>query len=69
MAKSQIDKFKEAARALETDEDEAKFNAALRKVAKADPKGLGELAEMLGQTDPNAGVVPPRKPRKRGDGA
>ena len=61
--KSQIDKFKEAAIALETDEDEAKFNATLRKVAKGNPKATDELAEMLGQKDPNAGFAPPRKPK------
>jgi hypothetical protein len=32
---SQIDKFKETARALECDEDEERFKANLRKVAKA----------------------------------
>ncbi len=60
--KPQIDKFRETARALETDEDEAKFNTALRKVAKADPKGWTEIAEMIGQKDPNANFVPLRKP-------
>lgn len=58
--KSQIDKFREAARAVETDGDEDKFNAALRKVSKADPEKVkkalerGEtdsLAKDLGQTD------------------
>ena len=34
-AKSQIDKFREAARELETDDDEGRFNARLGKVAKA----------------------------------
>lgn len=33
--KPQIDKFKEAARELETNEDEAAFDRALKKVAKA----------------------------------
>lgn len=32
---SQLDKFKEAARELETSEDEAAFDRALKKVAKA----------------------------------
>lgn len=32
---SQLDKFKEAARAAECDEDEETFKRALRKVAKA----------------------------------
>lgn len=32
---SQIDKFKELARELETNEDEAAFGRALKKVAKA----------------------------------
>ena len=33
--KSQSDRFKEAARALECDDDEARFDAKLKKVAKA----------------------------------
>ena len=32
--KSQLDRFKEAARELEADDDEAKFNEKLRKLAK-----------------------------------
>lgn len=32
--KSQLDRFKEAARELETDDDEARFNERLRKLAK-----------------------------------
>lgn len=35
---SQIDRFREAARALECDDDEARFDAKLKKVAKAKPK-------------------------------
>ena len=31
----QLDRFKEAARQLECDDDEAKFNAKLKKIAKA----------------------------------
>ena len=31
--KTQLDKFKEAARELETDDDEARFDAALKKIA------------------------------------
>jgi len=34
---SQLDKFKKAARALESDEDEARWEDRLRKVAKAKP--------------------------------
>jgi hypothetical protein len=60
--KSQIDKFRETARAAEASEDEEVFNSALRKVAKADPKKVKEaldkgdmdaLAEELGQTEPD----------------
>lgn len=36
--KSQVDKFREAARELETDDDEARFNARVGKVAKTPPK-------------------------------
>jgi hypothetical protein len=61
--KPQIDKFREAARALETDEDEAKFDAALRNVAKVDPKGLDE-SETLGQEDRNTDILPHRKSPK-----
>jgi hypothetical protein len=32
---SQIDRFKEAARELECDDDEARFDAKLKKIAKA----------------------------------
>jgi hypothetical protein len=35
---SQLDKFKEAARELEADEDEARWDDRLRKVAKAKPQ-------------------------------
>jgi hypothetical protein len=35
--KSQLDKFKEAARELETDDDEACFNERLRKIVKHKP--------------------------------
>jgi hypothetical protein len=36
-SKSQIDKFRETARNLEADEDESKFNDALKRVANAPP--------------------------------
>ena len=36
--KSQSDKFKEAARELESDEDEARWDERLKKVAKAKPQ-------------------------------
>lgn len=36
--KTQIDKFREAARELETDNDEARFDQRLGKIAKAPPK-------------------------------
>lgn len=36
--KPQLDKFKEAARELEADEDEAHWDERLKKVAKAKPK-------------------------------
>jgi hypothetical protein len=37
--KSQSDKFKEAAREIEADEDEARWEERLKKVAKAKPEG------------------------------
>lgn len=36
-AKSQIDKFKEAAREIETEDDERHFDAIVKKIAKAPP--------------------------------
>lgn len=36
--KDQSDRFREAARAAECDDDEARFNANLRKIAKAKPQ-------------------------------
>ena len=36
--KSQRERFEETARQLECDEDEAKFNANLKKIAQAKPK-------------------------------
>ena len=38
MGKSQSDKFKEAAREHEADEDEARWNERLKKIAKAKPQ-------------------------------
>ncbi|MEQ8309508.1 MAG: hypothetical protein RIA72_02285 [Sphingopyxis sp.] len=35
---SQLDKFKQAARELEADEDEARWDERLKKVVKAKPK-------------------------------
>lgn len=35
--KPQLDRFKEAARQLETDDDEARFNEKLKKLAKQKP--------------------------------
>lgn len=36
--KSQLERFKEAARELETDDDERRFNEKLKKLAKAKPE-------------------------------
>jgi len=36
--KSQLDRFKEAAREIETDDDEAKFNEKLGELVKQKPK-------------------------------
>ena len=36
--KSQLDKFKEAARELEADEDETRWDERLKKVVKVNPK-------------------------------
>lgn len=40
--KSQVDKFREAARELETDQSEEAFDRVLRKVTKAPPPKDGE---------------------------
>lgn len=37
--KNQLDKFKEAARQLETDDDEERFERRLKKLVKQKPKG------------------------------
>lgn len=36
--KAQLDRFKKAARELGTDDDEARFNEKLKKLAKQEPK-------------------------------
>jgi hypothetical protein len=41
-AKTQLDKFKEAARYLETDDDEVRFDEKLRKLVKHKPVGKPE---------------------------
>lgn len=51
--KPQIEKFKDTAREIGADADETQFNDVLRRVAKGDPKAIDELADKLGQTDPN----------------
>lgn len=40
--KSQIDKFKDAARELECDDDEQRFKERLKKLTKAAPENGGE---------------------------
>jgi len=40
--KTQIDRFKEAAREIGTDDDEAKFNEKLGKLVKQRPEPQGE---------------------------
>ena len=45
--KSQLDRFKEAARELETDDDEAKFNERLRKLAKQKPDAKKDDDEVI----------------------
>lgn len=44
-AASQSDKFKEAARAAECDEDEARWQERLKRVAKHKPKDAAEKPE------------------------
>lgn len=41
------------AREIGADADEAQFDDMLRRVAKGDPKAVDDLADKLGQTDPN----------------
>jgi hypothetical protein len=62
--KPQIDKFRDKARELGADESADRFDATLQKVAshKPNPKALDELAEMVGQKDPNANFGKSRKP-------
>ena len=40
--KSQLDRFKEAARELEADDDEARFNEKLGKLVKQKPKEVSD---------------------------
>ncbi len=51
--KPQIEKFRELAREKGADLSEEEFEAALRKLAKADPnpKDIQDLAAKLGQTE------------------
>jgi hypothetical protein len=41
----QAEKFRQAASAAETDDDEAKFAAALKRIAKAKPKDKKPVAD------------------------
>ena len=43
--KTQLDRFKDAARKLETDDDEARFNENLKRVATAKPDEKSEPAK------------------------
>jgi len=43
--KTQLDRFKEAARQLETDDDEARFDEKLRKLAKQKPAPVPDKPE------------------------
>jgi len=63
-APSQIEKFKDMAREIGADATEDQFDAVLRRVAKGDPSAIDELADKLGQTDPNKGFAPKRNPHK-----
>ncbi len=56
--KSQIDRFKEAARELETDDDEARFKERFRKLTEARAAGIGREAEGKAQE----GLGPSRLP-------
>jgi hypothetical protein len=50
----QVDKFEEAARALECDESEERFDAALKKVAAhKPPKGIKAENDNEGEDKPN----------------
>ena len=42
LSESQLDKFKQAARDLETDDDEARFDERVRKLVKHKPVGKPE---------------------------
>ena len=45
MAKTQIQKFRETARALEADESEERFGATLKKIAKTPPPKTRKAAK------------------------
>jgi hypothetical protein len=64
--KSQIEEFRKAARGLECDESEGRFDATLGKIARAPvrtDKELADLARKVGQTDPNESVGKAKKKR------
>jgi hypothetical protein len=68
-SKSQVAKFRDAARSLEADEDEAKFNDVLGKIAKAKPLDQSDkdaIAKKGKDIARGIGNLPdePKKPRR-----
>ena len=61
--KTQIQKFRETARKIGTHDSEKRFNEALETLVRnpKDPKPLDDLAEQLGQNDPNKDFDKPGK--------
>jgi hypothetical protein len=65
--KSQVQKFRDAARAVGTHDSEKRFNATLKGLAKdrrdaktSEGRSTKDRAEKLGQNDPNATKAKPR---------
>jgi hypothetical protein len=56
--KSQVQKFREAARAIETDDSQERFDATLRRVAKHDSKTADR-----GDGDPSTEAKPTKEGR------
>jgi hypothetical protein len=62
--KSQIDKFREAAREAGTDESEDAFNATLKNLAKSPREAKGHKELPSSAHEGETGVSPHQKPKK-----
>jgi hypothetical protein len=63
--KTQVQKFRDTARALEADEDEAEFNKTLGKIARAKPPDPDKVAELRSEIAKAKRDLPPHPKRSR----